>query len=501
MRERLRRSLLGAGLAALACLLVVAPASATIREVQNNNDAGAGSLRAIVAISADTDIITFKPGVADHPVLNSGNEIDVPVDLTITGNGVGTTTVDANGFGRIFSVSGTGSLALEDLTLTQGQAPSGMFGAIDGTPGESGGAIFAAGGTGLSLTRVAITDSHAGAGGNGGTGDGGLGGSGGAISTGAALTTITDSTLSGNGAGQGGGGGTDGRGGGLGGAVFVSPSGSLTLRRSTLTDNDAGDGGLGGSGVGGDGGNGGAVYASGAFFNSENSTIFDNRSGTANTGGGGNGEDGHGGGVSDSSLASGTLTSTTVAGNSSGTETGGGLFGGGGAPLLVRNSIIASNLGDPGDENCDGNITDSGHNIEFQTGGGCPNTFGAGDPQLAGSLASNGGLTRTLAIGATSAARNIVPTIDCLTVLVPAPLTIDQRGAPRPQSGACDAGAYEICTTAGGAFPECPPAPPAATPFPNSPLVLPIVAATPAPKKCKKGRKLKKGKCVKKKRK
>ncbi|MGH2957377.1 MAG: choice-of-anchor Q domain-containing protein, partial [Solirubrobacterales bacterium] len=71
----------------------------------------------------------------------------------------------------------------------------------------------------------------------------------------------------------------------------------------------------------------------------------------------------------------------------------------------------------------------------------------------------------------------------------------DQRGQPRGGgAGQCDVGAFEA---------QPPPSPPAAPPAPP-PVATPIVAApTPlAPaKRCKKGQKLKKGKCVKRKRK
>jgi hypothetical protein len=457
--------------------------------VQNNDDSGPGSLRNVVFNAGTGDVVVFKPGFADHPLFNSGMEIPITVNLTIRGNGVGTTTVDANGFGRIFSVYASNSLTLEDLTVTQGQAPSGNFnggGVGLGGSGEDGGAIIAATGSTLSLTRVAIKDSRAGGAGDG-TNTGGLGGDGGAIYS-AGATTITDSTISGNEAGKGGHGGIDGRSGGLGGGVFVASPGNLTLVRSTLTDNDAGGGGTGGAtGTGGDGGGGGAVFAQGGSFNSENSTVFNNRSGTGATGGGGgpvgDGEDGHGGGINDSSSSPGTLINTTLTDNSSGAETGGGLFGGGPAAITVRNSIIADNLGAPGDENCDGMISDGANNIEFPFGGGCPNSFGTGNPQLAASLAGNGGPTQTLAPGAGSAALDAVPTGAC-TNIVSGPLSTDQRGLPRPSGTSCDIGAFEV---------QVPAAPPAASP----------PAATK--KKCKKGHKRKKVhgkiKCVKKKRK
>jgi hypothetical protein len=79
---------------------------------------------------------------------------------------------------------------------------------------------------------------------------------------------------------------------------------------------------------------------------------------------------------------------------------------------------------------------------------------------MLGPLADNGGPTLTMALGAGSPAIDIVvPSAGCLPT--------DQRGAPRPQGVACDAGAYEAA-----AQPVPPPPPPAA--------VVPTQPATPA---------------------
>jgi hypothetical protein len=74
-------------------------------------------------------------------------------------------------------------------------------------------------------------------------------------------------------------------------------------------------------------------------------------------------------------------------------------------------------------------------------GGGCPT--GAicshvinADPKL-GALASNGGFTKTMALGVGSAA------IDAGGVTTTC-ATEDQRGVARPQGGKCDMGAYEV---------------------------------------------------------
>jgi hypothetical protein len=130
-------------------------------------------------------------------------------------------------------------------------------------------------------------------------------------------------------------------------------------------------------------------------------------------------------------------------------------------------------------------------------------------------LSPNGGPTFTHALLAGSPAIDFVPTAQCLN-LASAPLTVDQRGAgfPRPEGAACDAGAFEAQDTDNDGVVDvndnCPaevgPASNGGCPLPATTPTTPTTtppATTPAPakKKCKKGRKLKKGKCVKKKRK
>jgi CSLREA domain-containing protein len=116
---------------------------------------------------------------------------------------------------------------------------------------------------------------------------------------------------------------------------------------------------------------------------------------------------------------------------------------------------------------------------------------------VAGGPQDNGGLTRTIALGASGTALD--REASCATAE-----GSDQRGYPRPfNGGACDAGAYEriVCSNGSllngpGAFPGCPgPATPQ-TPAP----------AVPKAKKCKRKKKGKKGasaaaKCKRKKKK
>lgn len=103
-----------------------------------------------------------------------------------------------------------------------------------------------------------------------------------------------------------------------------------------------------------------------------------------------------------------------------------------GVILTLRNSIVANNA-----FNCNGNIADGGHNLQF--GGGiassCGGSIAVANPLL-DILADNGGATRTMALLPGSAA------IDAGNPLAWCP-SVDQRGQSRPFGAACDSGAYE----------------------------------------------------------
>ncbi len=329
-------------------------------------------------------------------------------------------------------------------------------------------------------------------------------------------------------------GGTGGPG-GLGGAVHNTVGGDLTVRNSTFSGNSSGDGGTGGQGgngvgmipLSGTGGPGGAGQDGGAIANAgdlviTNSTFFDNRAGMGGTGGakgagvgngGAGGVGGDGGAIQQAGAGSTTLINVTIAANTAGQGGGGGAqtvgFGPGGADgagggtfvtvfglMDANNTIWSENEADVG-ANCGSAGTMTGtSNLDFAAGGACPGVVTIGNPLLE-SLADNGGPTKTMALGPPmdgppSAAINRVP------VGAPNCPGTDQRGIPRPQSGLCDIGAFEVVCTVPSALAGCPQ-------LPVAPITAPGGSTTAAPgaarKKCKKGRKLKKGKCRKKKRK
>jgi hypothetical protein len=261
-----------------------------------------------------------------------------------------------------------------------------------------------------------------GAGGGSGTagGGGGFGGGGGGAPT---LTSTVAGTFYGGGSGRNGGGG----GAGMGGAIF-NDEGSVTITNSTITGNTA-QGGAGGTGSdpklsGSDGtagkGLGGGIFNLNGTVSLNNDTIDAN---TATTDGGAVFNLG-------SDTASGSVTANGIT-NASATVN---LFN-----TILANSVTAtSDLAQQTFGNSPPTTTINATTSLIQTGfaaiNGTNTTNITGQsPNVAG-LASNGGLTQTMALQAGS------PAIDKGTT-AGAPPT-DQRGVPRDV--AVDIGAYEV---------------------------------------------------------
>ncbi len=202
------------------------------RIVNNNNDAGTDSLRAVIANVCGGSTITFAPNVTGTIDLTSG-ELVINKGLTILGPGANLLTVQRSFAGgtpdfRIFNIPGAYNVALSGLTIANGRVS-----------GPGGGILNNQGGA-LTITNSTITGNSAlgfNAGGgiaNGGTIPGTLtvinstlsanssSFGGGAISGG--TTTVISSTISGN--------STTGNGGGI-------TAGTITLRNSTIAGNTA----------------------------------------------------------------------------------------------------------------------------------------------------------------------------------------------------------------------------------------------------------------------
>jgi hypothetical protein len=131
----------------------------------------------------------------------------------------------------------------------------------------------------------------------------------------------------------------------------------------------------------------------------------------------------------------GVAGSGTFAGSSGnpGKAQGGNLAGLAGTLNLMNTILAASSSGGNGY----GLITDNGHNLSSDLSLSLSGTSHANtDPKL-GSLTSNGGPTRTMALLSGSPGINAIPSGSGLF-----PAT-DQRGVTRPQGSGADIGAYE----------------------------------------------------------
>jgi hypothetical protein len=449
---------------------------------------GQGAAATLITVNAGT------PSRVGHILLAAPSDTVTIRDLAVTGAHAadgGPGLAGANG--GAFDIS-NGQLIVDQVKFSNNHAGDGGDGS-DGSDsitnggngnagggGGIGGAIWVDGTAQLTVTNSSFESNFGGAGGDGGdggdgsTGNGGngangfIGGSGGAIySTSTGTISITNSTFTSNNAGAGGHGGNAGAGntvadygtagqggtGGAGGAIDKpGPTGTLNILGSTFSSNVAGNGGSGGSvvggigngGIGGGGGHAGGVK--GQTMSVVNSTFRANQAGTGGSGGGGTAVGAGGGGGSGGAIdATGTVSinSATVAqnlagGGGSGSSAGSNGFGGGiegASAYTLLNSIVASNTAAGSTfMNCAGFVPTGTNNLSFPAANnGCPGTVG--DPLL-GILQDNSGPTKTMALGAGSAALDAVPSNGAGCVAT------DQRGISRPQGLACDVGAFEV---------------------------------------------------------
>lgn len=361
------------------CSLRSAIRSANTDEVHGGCAAGEGD-----------DIIVFDPKLA-------ASTISVALLPNITSNLIiqgpaGGITIDADNSSRIFHINGV-NVELHNLTLARGRT----------WDNEGGSAVRAINGATLHLHDCVLSDNH-----------GGSIGSGGAISVNNATLHVNTSTLSGNRARYGGAiaaisGSTvhlrdttiSGNSTWIDGGAIVGNSSTLYLENSTLSDNSAER-------------HGGAIHFSSGSLHLQNSTLSGNSAEL-------------GGGAINGFNAQATLTHVTLTDNTAG-ELGSGIHSAYSSAFALRNSVIVGTCQGSGfnptrslgtDENCTGTATDEA-DIGLQA------------------LAANGGITRTHALAAGSVALSYAG--NCTSDFG---IVTDQRGAPRPNGTACDAGAFE----------------------------------------------------------
>jgi uncharacterized repeat protein (TIGR01451 family) len=377
--------------------------SARAGTVINNLDNGSGSLRFVVANSADNAVITFDPSVTGTILLTNG-QIEISHNVTIQGPGPKTLAVDGVATYRIFHVNpGLTNVNISGLTLTHGSVVSSTVAA--------GGAVYNEGV--LNFKNCRLTDNYA-------RGWDGVGGSacGGAIystnTTGVGSLGLINCTVDRNSAS--GGSGSPG-GAGFGAGIYI-PSGYLGLTNCTFAFNNA----YGGNGTGsGDGGNagGGAIYSL-DLGDLINCTI---RLNGAFPGGSALGSPG-------SAFGGGVITRITP------------------PYTRVLNTILTDNSGGASRDGY-GVFDSLGHNLHGNVGAWID--FGDFTTVVAdngativtpgiGPLADNGGDTPTFAISQSSPMHDMG---DDAVLTTPYGLTTDQRGGFRLVDLHVDIGAYE----------------------------------------------------------
>jgi hypothetical protein len=428
--------------------------------------------------------------------------------ITIDGSNAPGLVLNGNDALRLFAVTNTASLTLENLTVEGGLAQGGAggssrFGGGGGGGAGLGGAVYDDGGV-FTAEGVTFTNNSA------------QGGAGGSLNSFGGQTVVTgggggglgvagQSGLAGGAGGTGGPSGGDGGNGGFGGGGGGAGSGGAV-------GGAGGFGGGGGGAAGGTGFNGGPASfgGPGGFGGAAGSGSFGNFSGTNPQGGGG------GAGMGGALFANGgsltlindTFTANTAQGGSGGP---GGSGAGLGGAVFTRNSTLtaqfdtfSSNSAAQGGTDVyvlsdgagsqakaalvddilgqtDNSVSDfvansinrgsapdlSGSSNDLvRTNSGLPTSavVSSADPLLA-PLGNYGGPTDTLALLPGS------PAIDAGTVI--SGVTTDARGVSRPQLSAPDLGAFESqgfkLTVSGGANQSTP----VNTAFPN-PLVVSV---------------------------
>ena len=434
------------------------PADCTLREAVIAANNSVGVVDRIVLPSRKTYSLTIDDAMTGA---NSG-DLDVNNDrLKIVHPGRGRATIDQLANDRIFDVSAGAPLTLVKLEVTGGNDPSdtghggGIRSAADlrltrsavtnNTASACGGGIHTQSGADLALIRSRVSGNRA------SSDAGGIShscfGSGGSLTMKGSVVANNRSDANSNGVGRGGG------------MYFQAPSVQSQIADSTFSGNRTGPGGaLGGPSEGG------GIYADLGRLRITGTTINDNR--TADNGGGisvdgtdplvivnstiaGNQADSSGGGIDAGSGAI-SLNAVTIArnlGNADGvlSEAGGGIANDA-AEFRVENSLIALNrlteIGGGGTLRNDCSAPDVpgidslGHNL-ISTAFLCDFFDGPGDrvrrnPKI-GSLARNGGPTKTIALKRGSPAINAAKRAS-------APPR-DQRGRPRGRNP--DIGAFE----------------------------------------------------------
>lgn len=392
---------------------VVPPPCSLVVSTNLDGPVGSGSLRSAIIcanLTPGADVITLPAGTYMLTLTGPGEDaaatgdLDITEGLTINGAGAATTIINGAQSDRVFEVRGPITVALNGLTMTNGQA-------VDCAPypglGSCGGAILNNGGLAevagvLNITNSVISNSST----TGGAADGGA-----IFDTGTNGTiNVTNTTISGNSTYYGG---------------AISGGGTYTIVGSTITGNYAGF-------------YGGGIYTSGPLT-IINSTFS------------GNGAGNSGGAIL--SFTSVNIYYSTINGNA-----GSAAVHNYGGTATIQTTIIANQQTGT---DCAGAIASNSYNLESGTSCGFTNPDDLQNTNpLLGGLQNNGGPTYTHALLNGSPAVDKVPfgIHGCGTTI-----PTDQRGYSRPGGTHCDMGSFEFAaqgTPTPTPSPVCVPPPP-----------------------------------------
>lgn len=402
--------------------------AATVAVTSCADDGSSGTLRDVLDNAVSGDVVDLTALTCSAITLATGGLAVNVDDLTLRGPGAAALAIDGDAAGTVINHYGSGTLTVEDLTITNG---SYYF---------SGAGMWIAGD--VVLNRSAVTNNHS---------HTYLAYGGGIFAKGS--ITLNDSTLANNSAIS------SDKYNSIGGGAY-SEAGDVTISGSRIIGNVAGDSESNGIG--------GGFAATGNVFIS-NSTMSGN---IANVGGVAAVERGGGGGPLRGVSSTTTVINSTISGNSAAIAGGGialegGLqllnstvafntgayYGAGGILLMdgssavIQSSIVANNSGGGYLAADIGSVADSpitiggANNLIMTSDAGVPADTLSVDPQL-GSLANNGGPTATHALSAGS------PAIDAGNNS--AGLAFDQRGTgfARVVGAQADIGAFEAAAAA-----------------------------------------------------
>ena len=385
------------------CTLVNAIAAANTDTATGGCSAGSGADTLVLASSSTHTLSTFNNTSSDS--IRNGLP-QIASNITLDGNNatiIRPSTTSA-GF-RIFYVTSTGALTLNNLTI-QGGSIQGKGGGI----ANLGGAV--------TLNNVTFVSNAAkltsGSGGGGG------------IYSSSGTVTLNDSVIHGS----------------LGGGINVA-GGSLMVNSSTVYSSiDTGEGTCGG------------IFINSTLVTINNSTVSGNVSATAGA------SVNKGGGITMASNGSLTVNNSTVTGNSSVNNGGGISVSGTGNTLTLVRTLLAGNTASSGSNelfNNTGVVTGNNYNLFGHSGQTTAQALSGFTPSgsdltatnngtmptllsniLNTTLANNGGATLTHALMTDS------PAVDAAGSTG---LATDQRGIARPQGAAFDIGAFEWNTS------------------------------------------------------